>query len=304
MFSTLLGRLPLGRVAGDGSGPDEADDVDVATDPTFILHALATTGLELLATGTAAAPDADADDVVRTWQAAAAATDRPVKQVLAGPYSAGRDGPRTRPIQLAERLRETILALAGAGCPFVEIDEPEALAITVVDGERQRFVEAHRTLVDGIDGLHLSLALTGGNLDAAGPATFFDRPYASYAFDLIAGPDNWRLVAAAPQDRGIVCGAMDSKPGGDESKELLVWAAHYAASTSGRGTDRVGLANAPSLAGLSWEVALRKLTRLAEAAAIAGLKSPDEVGRRLDPRAFGGRRDRPNRVRFESPDPE
>src|SRR4051794_16720523 len=288
MFSTLLGRLPLGRVAGDGSGPDEAGDVDVATDPTLILHALATTGLELVATGTAAVPDAEANDVVRTWQAAAAATDRPVKQVLAGPYSAGRDGPRNRPIQLAERLRETILALAGAGCPFVEIEEPDALAITVVDGERQRFVEAHRTLVDGIDGLHLSLALTGGNLDAAGPATFFDRPYASYAFDLIAGPDNWRLIAAAPGDRGVICGAMPATPGGDTNRDVLVWAAHYAASTGGRGLARVGLANASSLATLPRAEALSRLTIVAEAARIAG-GPPDQLIDQLDPRAMGRR---------------
>src|SRR6185295_11190342 len=61
-------------------------------------------------------------------------------------------------------------------------------------------------------------AVSRGNLDAAGPATFFDLPYASYAFDLIAGPDNWRLAVAAPGDRGIVCGAIDPREGGDEQR--------------------------------------------------------------------------------------
>jgi len=110
--------------------------------------------------------------------------------------------------------------------------------------------------------------------------------------NLIAGPDNWRLIAVAPQDRGIVCGALDPRPGGDETPELLVWAAHYAASTAGRGIDRVGLANAPSLAAGSWEVALRKLRLVAEAARLAGMPS-DQMAPRLDPRSFGGRRDRP-----------
>ena len=68
--------------------------------------------------------------------------------------------------------------------------------------------------------------MTGGNADTAGAATFFDLPYASYAFDLIAGPDNWRLITSAPRDRGIVCGAMSPAAGGDERPETLVWAAH------------------------------------------------------------------------------
>ncbi|HEY7969784.1 MAG TPA: hypothetical protein VID95_07290, partial [Candidatus Limnocylindrales bacterium] len=141
------------------------------------------------------------------------------------------------------------------------------------------------------------LALTGGNLDGAGPATLFDLAYASFAFDLIAGPDNWRLIAQAPGDRGIVCGALDPAAGGDETPELLMWAAHYAASTQGRGLDRVGLANAPSLATLGPDVALRKLRRVAEAAALAGA-DPQAAAASLDPRAFGGRRNRPGRVRL------
>ncbi|HEY7131572.1 MAG TPA: hypothetical protein VH440_04935 [Candidatus Limnocylindrales bacterium] len=269
MFSTILGPLPA---------------IDLAE--------LGATGLELLSTGEVQAADATPEEAVSAWRAATTATDRPVKQVLAGPYSAGRDAGRSVPAELAERLRATIAALAAAGCAFVEVEEPEALAIAVVDGERHRFVDAHRRLLDGIGGVHVSLALNGGNLDAAGPATFFDLGYASFAFDLIAGPDNWRLIAQAPGDRGIVCGALSPAADGDETPELLVWAAHYAASTRGRGLDRVGLANAPSLAGLSAELALRKLGVVANAARLAGIPG-QEVAATLDPRAFGGRRDRP-----------
>jgi hypothetical protein len=277
MFSTLLGVLPAREPASvDGTLRDLAD-----------------VGLELPATGEPpAGADRGADAVVAAWRAAAAAVDVPVKQVIAGPYSAGRDGARGRPLELAEALQPTVAALAAAGCPFVEVAEPDAFAIGVVEGERRRFVEAHRRLLDGLSGLHVSLALTGGNLDGAGPSTFFDLAYASFAFDLIAGPDNWRLIAAAPGDRGIVCGALDPRPAGDETPELMVWAAHYAASTGGRGIERVGLANAPSLGDVPWDVALRKLRRVAEAARMAGLRS-EELATVLDPRAFGGRRDRP-----------
>jgi methionine synthase II (cobalamin-independent) len=288
MFSTLLGVLPP---------RDPASPLDALRD-------VAEAGIELAATGEPpAGPDADPDDVVAAWRAAAASVTVPVKQVLAGPYSAGRDGRVGRPVEIAEALAPTIAALAEAGCPFVEVAEPDALAIGLVSGERRRFVEAHRRLLDGSSGVHVSLALTGGSFEGAGAATFFDLPYASYAFDLIAGPDNWRLIAVAPGDRGIVCGALDPKPKGDETRELLVWAAQYAASTGGRGTDRVGLANAPSLGDVPWEIALRKLRRVAEGARLAGLP-PAELGPLLDPRAFGGRRDRPGGpVRLGDPDP-
>jgi len=282
MFSTLLGALPV--PPGVAERGDEAPRADEGM--RAVLAELDGIGLELVTTGAGSSrPDVPASEVADGWARAAALSASPVKQVLAGPYSAGRDGGPSGPAEIAESLRETIVALAEAGCPFVEIDEPDALAIAVVDGERRRFVDAHRRLTDGITGVHLSLALTGGNLDAAGPATFFDLPYASYAFDLIAGPDNWRLIAAAPGDRGIVAGALDPRDGGDETRELLVWAAGYAASTSGRGLERVGLANASSLAALPWDVALRKLRRIVEATRIAGVESPREMAALLDPRA-------------------
>jgi hypothetical protein len=268
MFSTLLGPLPS------------------IEDP---VRALEDIGLELLASG-APPPDPATPprDVVAGWRATADGTEHPVKQAVLGPYAAGTDA--------VEALAETIAALANAGCPFVDVVEPDLSPIVVSSNERARFVDAHRALFAtlGSSGatIHCSLVVGGGNLDPAGPAAFFDLPYPSYAFDLIDGPDNWRLIAAAPTDRGIVCGALSSRAGGDETREVLVWAAQYAASTGGRGIERVGLANAGSLAALPPEVALRKLRRVAEAARIAGLSS-EELAAQLDPRAFGGRRNRP-----------
>ena len=225
---------------------------------------------------------------VQRWVAVAGGTALPVKAVLLGPYTAARRA-GSNPVAAAEMLRATILALAAAGCPIVEIAEPDALPIATDQAEQAAFVEAHRRLVDGTEGIHASLSLTGGNLDAAGPGTFFDLAYASYAFDLIAGPDNWRLIAVAPTDRGIVCGALDPRPGGDESPELLVWAAQYAASTSGRGLARVGLANASSMAGLSRSEALRKLAIVVEASRLASVVSAQELAGRIDPRAVDAR---------------
>lgn len=270
MFSTLLGPLPAIE---------------------HPVRALEEVGLELLAGGGPPLdPATPPGDVVAAWRAVADLTDRPVKGALLGPY-AGGDRPAP------DRLADAISALADAGCPFVDIVEPDLSPIVASPTERSRFGDAHRALFAALgstaESIHCSLVVGGGNLDTAGPAAFFDLPYPSYAFDLIDGPDNWRLIAAAPADRGIVCGALAARANGDETREVLVWAAQYAASTGGRGIERVGLANAGSLAGLPAAVALRKLRRIAEAARIAATSSPEELAAQLDPRAFGGRRNRP-----------
>ncbi|TMC62639.1 MAG: hypothetical protein E6J17_06405 [Chloroflexi bacterium] len=280
MFATLLGGLPR-----PPSTAADADDEAVRA----ALVAQERAGLELLADGGLRTGPATVVD----WQFAAGATRRPVKQTLTGPYTAARAGSTDRDerttltVAAAEALNSEIQALRDAGCAFVEIDEPAAVAIGSDANERALFVDAHRRLTDGVGEIHLSLAVTGGNADTAGAATFFDLPYASYAFDLIAGPDNWRLITSAPRDRGIVCGAMSPAAGGDERPETLVWAAHYAAST--RGLERVGLANAPGLEALPWDVAIVKLARVAEAARIAALPSPDALAEALDPRAVSSR---------------
>ena len=173
----------------------------------------------------------------------------------------------------------SIRGLAAAGCPIVEVAEPAAVGIGPDRSEQARFRDLHDRLLDGLVGpgpealgsTHLSLAITGGAADTAGAATILGPAYASLAVDLIAGPDNWRLVRSAPGDRGIVCGALSAAEGSDDGPETLLWAAAYAAGSAARGPDRVGLATASSLAALSWPVAVAKLARLGEAVRLAGL---------------------------------
>lgn len=285
MFATLLGPLPRPPLA-PGASPDEL--------LAAVVRAQEAAGLEPLTDGGFGI----GASVVARWRATAALTDRAVKQVLLGPYSAGRaasaeagagagsgaSAGAEATLAAAETLRADLLSLVGAGCPFIEIHEPAATGIGVDEVQRALFRAAHSRLLDGVAGPHLSLAITAGNADAAGVDTLLAAPYASLAVDLIAGPDNWRLVVATPGDRGIVCGAMSTERDSDDRPEVLLWAAGYAASTGGRGPSRVGLATAASLAHLSWERANRKLAILGEAARLADLP-PDERRLRLDPRA-------------------
>ncbi len=204
----------------------------------------------------------------------------------------------------AAALNGVIRDLADAGCPLIEIHEPAAPSIGTDPGERALFREAHERLTAGVEGVHLSLALTGGNADAAGVDTLLAAPYASLAVDLIAGPENWRLVVATPAQVGIVCGAMSAAEESFDGPEVLLWAAGYAASTQGRGPLRVGLATASSLAALPWAVAERKIERLGDAARLADLPV-DERNAHLDPRAVSIRSaalGRVDRAKPEGPD--
>ena len=290
MFSTLIGPLPRSDTAADPARTDARARIDTAVELAAIGVELVSDGVTVDVIGAEADgdPHAQARAVSSEWVVVDQASPAPVKQVLLGPWSAARAA-GIDPIEAAERLRLVIGALTEVSCPLVEIAEPDALVIADDSAARAAFVEAHHRLLDGIDGIHASLAITGGNVDTAGDATFFDLPYASYAFDLIAGPDNWRLIAHAPGDRGIVCGALDPRPGGEESREVLVWAAHYAASSNGRGLARVGLANASSLEGLARDEALRKVARVVEATRIAAVPSSEEMAGLLDPRAIDPR---------------
>ena len=297
MFATLLGELPR----PEGAATD--DDAVIAA-----VRAQEAAGLEPLTDGRLRDPAFDAvldgllgltepADVLGAWAFAASYTERAVKQALPGPYSAGwiaaPDGDggdradATR--RAAAGLHELVRALAAAGCPLVEIEETEAHRIGSDETERALYLEAHQRLTDGIEGTHLSLSIAGGAADQAGVETILGAPYASLALDLIAGPDNWNLATRAPGDRGIVVGALSARSVA-EPKEILLWGAHYAASTGGRGIDRVGLGSAGSWAGLTWAEAERRIQALGEAARLASMPPSEELRRSLDPRAVSARR--------------
>ena len=139
---------------------------------------------------------------------------------------------------------------------MVLVEEPDAIKIgdyppaTLNDGERELFAATHASACSpNRPALHAMLVLTGGSAWEAGASTILGAPFQSFLFDLIDGPDNWHLVRAVPADRGVVCGALRPESPADQSPEL-VWAANYAASSMGRGLERVGLSNGSSFASL------------------------------------------------------
>lgn len=308
MFATILGAYP--RTLLDGTSLDEverrveadraAPELTAALTDELVREVIAeqeAAGLDLVSDGHVRHADLDADVIaaleggrstglVDEWRFAAASASRTVKQGLPGPYSLGwrRGGPDRAEwtLRAGDALRAEIAQLAAAGCPFVEIEEPEAGRIGSSGMDRQLFRDAHARLVDGLGGMHLSLAFPGGEVEPVGAETLLVPGYASFAFDLIGGPDGWRIIARAAHDRGIVCGVMPTDAGADGDLALMVWAAHYAASTARRGLTRVGLSTAGGLRHLSRAEAAAKLARLAEAAGLAAGEPVGDLARALN----------------------
>jgi methionine synthase II (cobalamin-independent) len=289
MFGTLLGGLPR---------PTEArGDLDSAIE--LVVRAQEEGGLEPITDGRLRAADARrraADGRLRdaasaelstpaaavdAWRSTQAMTDRAVKQALPGPFSLGAD------LALADELGEVAAALADAGCPLVEFEE-SGLDRLGDEAERRRFHDVHERLLERVTGTHLSLSIVGATPDPDAWATVLGLPYASLAVDLIAGPDSWNLVTRLAGERGVVAG-VESGGEPDVPKEVLLWAAHYAASTQGRGMARVGLGSAGSWANLAWEIAVRKMRLLGGAARLATMPAGDELTRSMDPRAVSPR---------------
>jgi len=219
----------------------------------------------------------------------------PVKQCLVGPYTLGRlsdpgqVGHERLVLALAEALNEELHALHAAGTPVIQLDEN---ALTLIraddDAERRLAADALRRVVQGLDDAHLCLAVTMGDAVGVGAAALFDLPFRSYLFDLVAGPDNWELVAQAPHERSIVCGAADARNTRPDTEQAMIRAALYAASTSARGLDRVALSPSTGLEYLPRDRAKAKVEALARAARVVATTDPDELARATDPRADRG----------------
>jgi methionine synthase II (cobalamin-independent) len=245
---------------------------------------------------------------VEAWRFATTCSSRAVKGSIVGPYTlargveAGTYGREAVTLALAEALNEELRALAVAGCPLLQVDEDAATLIGDSPGERQLFREAQRRLLEGLGDAHASLAIRGGNADDAGAATILDPPYRSYLFDLCAGPDNWRLVVDVPGDRGVIVGAADARIARADDMEVLAFAIGYAASTGGRGHDRVGVATSGDMTDIGHDAAVAKIRRLGEvAAAYAG--PPGTLARAMDPRAIDIRSAALGRYEPSRPDP-
>jgi 5-methyltetrahydropteroyltriglutamate--homocysteine methyltransferase len=206
MIATLVG--------GQLSEPPEASSGAAA--PTARVAATLAVqeraGLDLLAiaVGDTARPP-DPDTAVGIWRAASACTARPVKAVLPGPLSgavaAGAAGaPLAGAVAAwARAVNAAARALAAAGAPWVEIDEP-ALVTRPADWPLAR--EALAAVAAEV-AAPFALVTWGG--DVVGRDGLFQLPFHLFGLDLVAGPRNWTLVDTFPRGPSLGLGIVDAR---------------------------------------------------------------------------------------------
>ncbi len=275
MFATLAGEYPW------PDGPDPAGALRA------VLAEQAEAGLELLSDGRI--HDLRHPLAVAWLESREASADvapnLPVKVAIRGPWALGGAGGS---LAAARTGNVALRALAAAGCSYVEVHEPAA-RLPTGEPDGLAFAAAHLALLDDLpDEIHASLAITGGDATALGAANLFAAAYRSHLFDVIAGPDNWRLIALAPGDRGIVLGTVDATRRRRVGLEEITWAVGYAGSTGGRGVVRVGIAPSAGLGGLAPSDA-RSVLALIGSAAAALSGDREELLDLLDPRAIDAR---------------
>ena len=320
MFATLVGGYPAPDTGDPASMLERPPAAEIDARVRRVIEDQLEVGLGLLTDGSVRWPDpvaAVAEALlpgggVRPERASSLSVDgwafaqgvageaAIVKQCLPGPYTLGRR--RGRGLAVADRadltlafadaLAGELVDLAAAGCVFIQVDEPAAIEVGSDPAERRLFLAAHDRLAAGLapvpDRPHLSLAVVGGNADAAGPETIFAPAYDSFLLDLIAGPDNWRLAMGLPIDRGLVLGVVDASTATLDDPEVVVFAIGYAAS-SGRGEERIGIAPSGSLAGLPQPAARAKLELLVDVVGLVEQRAEEAIAASLDPRAVDAR---------------
>ena len=298
MFATIVGPYPR---------PDDLDD-EAALRLAIEDQLLA--GVGVLADG-AVTPDPDAvaawrraDAMARSLATELAVEPRPLKARLQGPWTSSvpfeseRRYDRASKLAAAEAGNLALKALFAAGAPMVQVEEDGLTAIGADDAPaRALAIDVFQTLMAGVGG-HVSLSVVGGDPCGAGPEVLYAASFSSHLFDLILGPDGWRVARQAPRERGLVLGVADARVDHRDAVPVSVWAARYGASMGARGLDRIGLAPSAGLEQRSPAVARLKLRGLAEAAAMASLEG-DALRQALPKRA----RSRGKRPEVETPPP-
>lgn len=201
--TTVGGRLPPSQQSASAESPTWAVRARAA------VAAQERAGLDLLAVAVAdltAPPDAAA--TVAVWQAASAGTQRPVKAVLPGPFSGALTAGSAVPAHLSEWTRAVnaaARALAAAGAPWIEIDEP---ALVERKGDWPLAREALVTVAADVTA-PLALATWGG--DVLGLDGLLGLPFQLFHLDFVAGPRNWTLVDTFPRGPSLGLGIVDAR---------------------------------------------------------------------------------------------
>jgi 5-methyltetrahydropteroyltriglutamate--homocysteine methyltransferase len=209
--------------------------------------------------------------LVHDWRFAQEHSPRPVKAIVTGPITLARlsqdsyyrDHPRLV-MALAEALAPEVQALAQAGAPIVQVNEPLVLGHPE---DLPLLRKALQVMLDGI-GCETALYTWFGSIEGVYPQ-LLELPVTTFGLDLVSHPRNWQVLGQHPfpADRKLGAGILDGRNTRLESVEEMVAAVRHLSRIVP--PERLYLNPSCGLEYLPREVAQAKLRRLAEGAAVA-----------------------------------
>ena len=161
--------------------------------------------------------------LVRDYQFAAQHSTRPVKALITGPYTLAtlsldkHYGSRDKlTLALAQELRQEVQALADAGAPCIQVNEP---AIVLDKEEIAAFVQALTLLLEDV---RTETAVYTWFGDATGilPA-LLETPADTIGLDFVWGRDNWEALKGVRFEKKLGFGIVDARNTRLESPEQI-----------------------------------------------------------------------------------
>lgn len=207
---------------------------------------------------------------VADYQFAASHSTRPVKPVVTGPFTLAvlsKDefyGTLDQFVMaLAAALNQELKALAAAGAPVIQVDEPGLLTHR---SQFPLFRRAANALWDGVAATR-ALYTYFGHVEGLYPA-ILDLPVDVIGVDFVAGPRNWEILRRARFSKILGAGLLDARNTRLESPDEV--AAQSRKATEIAPADRLAIGPSAGLEFLPRRVARRKLEAL-----VAGVRLAD-----------------------------
>lgn len=165
----------------------------------------------------------DAPAAAPDFRAAQAAASRPLKAVLPGPltfakmsddHHYGDEGKFMQAV--AEALNAEAMALQGAGCTALQIDEP---FLPKVPGRISALRDSLGAMLRGVK-MKTMLAVYFDSIKPLVPA-LWDLPVDGFFLDCVSRPENLVHALSAPADKTVAFGIVDARNTGRETTSQL-----------------------------------------------------------------------------------
>jgi len=161
--------------------------------------------------------------LVRDYRFAAENSAKPVKAIITGPYTLAalsldnHYGSREKlALALAEELRNEVQALAEAGAPIIQVNDP---VIVFNKDDIEIFSRALTRMLNGVQ-VETAVYTWFGSAAQILPA-LLDLPVATIGLDFVSGRDNWGAVKSVRFDKKLGAGIVDGRNTRIESLEQI-----------------------------------------------------------------------------------